>query len=267
MTGQPQPDVSADGGRHTPGELISRWRHARGFSALDLAVRTEISLYDLDCLESDRVPPARELLLRITDHLDVPLRGRNRVLCAAGHDPAYPETPLDSVNMAGVRASIREVLNNHGHAPAFAVDGRWNLVATNDNAALLTEGAAPDLLVAPTNLLRLCLHPDGMAPRIVNLAEWNGYLLRIVRRQLHVSPVPGLDELYRELCGYHCAPIRPNEGSDSTVPLRIARAGRQLVLVNAVTVFTMPLDVTVNELSIQSFFPADEATAELLAWS
>jgi transcriptional regulator with XRE-family HTH domain len=269
MTGQPDPGALADDGAHRPtaGELIRRWRFVRGFSTLDLAARTDISLHDLDRLESDRLEPTPELLLRIADRLEVPLRGRNEVLTAAGHEPAYPETPLDAVNMAVVRATVRDVLNSDGYPPAVAVDGRWNLLAANDGAALLTEGVAPELLVPPINLLRMCLHPNGMAPNIVNLAEWHGYLLGMLRRQLCVSPAPGLTELYQELCGYHLGSVGPSDSADTVVPLRIIRAGRQLVLVNAVTVFTMPLDVTVNELSIQSFFPADVATAELLAGS
>jgi hypothetical protein len=207
------------------------------------------------------------MVLHLAEELELPLRERNRLLLAAGYAPAYGETALDAPPLAVVRAAVRQVLAGHRPFPAAAVDRGWNLVDANDSIALFTDGVAPDLLAPPANVMRVSLHPDGMAPRILNLAEWRAHLLGRLRRQVALTADAALSELYEEVRRYPGGgPDTPPPGAaDVVVPLRIRHRDRELSFFSTVTTFGTPLDVTVAELAIESFFPADPDTAAYLS--
>jgi MmyB-like transcription regulator ligand binding domain len=216
-------------------------------------------------VETGRSRPSAQLILRLTEHLDVPLRDRNRVLLAGGYAPAYPETALDAPRLSTVREAVRRVLSGHEPYPAAAVDRHWLMVDANAGVALFTEGCAPELLAPPVNVLRLSLHPDGMAPRIENLAQWRGHLLDRLHRQAEATGDRYLDELHEELSGYPGGGSPAESGADAlVVPLRYRRGDEVLSFFSTTTVFGTPLDVTLAELAIESFFPADPSTAARL---
>jgi hypothetical protein len=204
------------------------------------------------------------MVLRLADSLDVPLRERNHLLLAAGYAPAYGEASLDAPQMAAVRQAIRLVLKAHEPFPAVVVDRAWNLVDANATIGLLTTGAAPQLLKPPVNVLRLSLHPDGVAPRIINLGEWRAHLLARLRREIAVSGDERLIELLDELHEYpgDKPDVEVPGSGDVVVPLRIHSEVGELRFLSTVATFGTPLDVTVAELSIESFFPANRETAE-----
>ncbi|MFG2009460.1 helix-turn-helix domain-containing protein [Micromonospora sp. NPDC048868] len=260
--------VAVEERRAPVGALLRQWRRRRGLSQLALAVGAEISTRHLSFVETGRSAPSREMVLRLAEHLDVPLRDRNRLLLAAGYAPVYSQAPLDSPELRRVLDAVRRVLRAHEPYPAVAVDRRWNLVAGNATLPLLTEGAAAHLLRPTANALRLTLHPEGMAPRIANLGEWRAHLLGRLRRHLALTDDPELGALHDELCGYPGGPAAPDAGlpraGDVVVPLRLRHPGGELAFLSTVSTFGTPLDVTVEELSIESFFPADEATAAYL---
>jgi transcriptional regulator with XRE-family HTH domain len=237
-------------------------------SQLDLALEAEISTRHLSFVETGRSMPSREMVLRLAEQLDLPLRERNHLLLAAGYAPVYAETALDSPQLAAVRTAVRQVLAGHEPYPAVVVDRGWNLVDANANVALFTDGVAPELLAPPANVLRVSLHPDGMAPRIANLGEWRAHLLGRLRRQIAVSADPALARLYEELRGYPCDQPEPEAELPGpgavVVPLRIRHGERDLAFFSTVATFGTPLDITVAELVIESFFPADSETASIL---
>jgi len=253
------------------GALVREWRERRRLSQLDLALEAEISTRHLSFVETGRSQPSREMVLRLAEQLDVPLRERNGLLLAAGYAPVYAETTLDAPDaprMAAVRAAVRQVLIGHEPYPAVVVDRHWTLIEVNAGVALLTAGVAPKLLAPPANALRVSLHPDGMAPRIANLGEWRAHLLGRLRRQVAHTADPTLAALYDELRAYPCDQPEPTVElpgpGDIVVPLRLRHAGRELAFVSTVATFGTPLDITVAELSIESFFPADPETAAIL---
>ena len=228
------------------GDQIRWWRGHRRMTQLDLANRAEVSTRHVSFLETGRARPTRAMLLRLGDHLDIPLRDRNAMLLAAGFAPAFPEHTLTDVPMAVVSDAIRTILTAHAPMPALVVDRHWNLVDANDTVALLTDGAAPRLLEPPVNVLRLSLHPDGMASRITNLAQWRAHVLHRL-----ASYASGAD------------PAEPEPSL--VVPLRVRVGDYDLSFLSTTTVFGTPLDVAVSELAIETFFPADAATSEFLA--
>jgi len=252
--------------RSPVGELLRQWRERRRISQLDLSIEADVSTRHLSFVETGRSQPSRDMVLRLADSLDVPLRERNHLLLAAGYAPVYGEASLSAPQMAAVRQAIRLVLEAHEPFPAVVVDRAWNLVDANAAVELLTAGADPRLLEPPVNVLRLALHPDGVAPRIVNLGEWRAYLLARLRREIAVSAderlIELLDEL-REYPGDKPGIAVPGSG-DVVVPLRIHTELGELRLLSTVATFGTPLDVTVAELSIESFFPANPETAEAL---
>jgi transcriptional regulator with XRE-family HTH domain len=258
--------VTAATSRSPVGELLRHWRERRRISQLDLSIQADISTRHLSFVETGRSAPSRDMVLRLADNLDVPLRERNHLLLAAGYAPAYGETPMDAPQMATVRQAIRLVLKAHEPYPAVVVDRGWNLVDANSTLAVLTTGAAPELLAPPVNVLRLSLHPDGVAPRIVNLAEWRGHLLGRLRREVAATGDGELADLYEELRGYPGGSheIETASGGEVVVPLRIRTDAGVLSFFGTVATFGTPLDVTVAELSIESFFPADPETAASL---
>jgi hypothetical protein len=208
------------------------------------------------------------MVLHLADQLDVPLRERNQLLLAAGYAPVYAETALDAAPMAAARAAIRQVLAGHEPYPAVVVDRAWTLVDANASVALFTEGVAPELLAPPANALRISLHPAGMAPRIANLGEWRAHLLGRLRRHVALTAAPELAALYDELRAYPCDQPEPAielpGPCDVVVPLRLRDGDRELAFFSTVATFGTPLDVTIAELAIEAFFPADAATAAAL---
>jgi transcriptional regulator with XRE-family HTH domain len=250
------------------GGLLRQWRERRRLSQMDLALQAEISTRHLSFVETGRSKPSRELLLHLADELDLPLRDRNRLLLAAGYAPVYAERALQAPQMRAIRAAVRRVLDGHEPYPAVVVDRSWNLVEANASVALLTAGVAPLLLAPPANVLRLSLHPDGMATRIVNLGEWRAHLLGRLRRQVAVTADLDLARLHDELRAYPCdqpEPVIELPGpADIVVPLRLRNDGRELAFFSTVATFGTPLDITVAELAIEAFFPADSDTAAAL---
>jgi transcriptional regulator with XRE-family HTH domain len=258
--------------RRPVGELLRQWRERRRLSQLDLALQAEISTRHLSFVETGRSRPSRDMLLRLAEQLELPLRERNHLLLAGGYAPVYGQTALDSPQMAGVRAALRQVLAGHAPYPAVVVDRGWNLVDANASVAQFIGQADPALLAPPTNVLRVSLHPAGMAPQIVNLGEWRAHLLGRLRRQIALTADPELVELHQELRAYPCDQPEPEievpGPGDVVVPLRIRHGGRELSFLSIMATFGTPLDVTVAELAIESFFPADAETGRLLrdAW-
>ncbi|MDE3724560.1 helix-turn-helix transcriptional regulator [Nocardiopsis sp. N85] len=247
------------------GALLREWRNRRRLSQLELSLRAEVSARHLSFVETGRSRPGREMILRLGECLDVPLRERNRLLLAAGYAPAYAERTLDDADMGPVREVVRRLLAGHDPYPAVVIDRDWTLVDANAGAALLLEGVAPDLLAPPVNVLRVGLHPRGMAPAIANLGQWRAHLLHRLRLQVDWTGDADLAALYRELVGYPGGdPGEPSGTPPIAVPLRLHRDGTELSFLSTVATFGTPLDVTVSELAIESFFPADAATARLL---
>jgi transcriptional regulator with XRE-family HTH domain len=252
------------------GELLRDWRRRRRLSQLDLSVEAEVSARHLSFVETGRSRPSRELLLHLAEHLEVPLRERNALLLAAGFAPVYRETPMDAVEMAPAREALDKILAGHEPFPALIVDNAWNLVSANATAfRLLSAGIAPELLEPPVNAMRVSLHPEGLAPRIKNLAEYSAHLMLRLHRQALLSQDPAIGELLDELRGYpgvveHAsAAVEPVDLLFS--PLRLeAPDGQELVFFSTLATFGTALDITLSELSIEQFFPADEATAEAL---
>jgi transcriptional regulator with XRE-family HTH domain len=235
---------------------------------MELALEAEVSTRHLSFVETGRSKPSRDMVVRLAEHLDVPLRERNELLLAAGYAPAYPESSLEDVEMGAVRDAVKRLLAAHEPYPAVAVDRRWELLDGNAGVALITAGAAAHLLEPPINALRLSLHPEGMAPRIANLAEWRGHVLGRLRREVAATQDPQLRSLLAELEAYPgddtpAPETRPGAG-EIVVPLRLRSDAGELSFMSTVTTFGTPLDITVSELSIEAFFPADDHTATVL---
>jgi transcriptional regulator with XRE-family HTH domain len=248
------------------GGLLRDWRQRRRLSQLDLAVEAEVSTRHLSFVETGRSKPSRELVLHLAEHLEVPLRDRNGLLMAAGYAPVYRETSLDGDAMAPVREALDTILAGHEPYPAVIVDRHWNLVSANAALPLLLDGVAPELLEPPANALRVSLHPDGMAPRIANLDEWSAHLLGRLQRQEAASADPVLAELRVELLRYPgvVGEYAEDPASMLFVPLRLRAGDDELSFFSTIATFGTALDITLAELSIESFFPADRHTAEVL---
>jgi transcriptional regulator with XRE-family HTH domain len=256
------------------GEQLRSWRERRHVSQLDLSLQAGISARHLSFVETGRSKPSSGLILRLSEELDVPLRERNVLLLTGGFAPAYPEHGLDTPPLSAVTEAMRQVIAAHMPNPALAVDGHWELIDANDAVRLLTEGTAAELMEPPVNVLRVSLHPDGMAPRILNLGQWRQHVLFRLRRQADRSGDPFLHELYEELRGYPGGgagqpdqvgqPDGAGEAADVVLPMRIRAGEAELSFLSTTTVFGSPLDVTVAELAIESFYPADGATAAFM---
>jgi transcriptional regulator with XRE-family HTH domain len=249
------------------GDLLREWRERRHVSQLALACDAQISTKHLSFLETGRSSPSREMVLRLSRVLAIPLRERNGLLYAAGFAPVYPERSLDDPALAAARRAVDLVLRAHEPYPALAVDRGWNLVTANEAVPPLLEGASRHLLAAPINVLRLGLHPEGLAPRIRNLAQWRGHLLERLERQIEATADQGLRDLLEELRRYPApaddrAPVE--ESNAIAVPLELATERGTLSLISTTTIFGTPVDITLSELAVEAFFPADERSAELL---
>jgi transcriptional regulator with XRE-family HTH domain len=254
------------GGAPLPvGRLLRGWRERRLLTQLELALRAEVSARHLSFVETGRSRPTSEMILRLAQQLDVPLRERNVLLLSGGYAPAFPAHQLADPPMRAVHDAIEHVLRAQEPYPAVVIDAGWELVAANDAVPLLTAGAAAALLEPPVNVLRLSLHPDGMAPRIVNLAEWRAHLLDRLSRDIEHAASPALIALRDELAAYPSpAPAAQPDTRAILVPLRLRVPGAVLSLLSTTTVFGTPRDVTLSELAIESFYPADAPTAAFL---
>lgn len=254
----------------TVGPLLRQWRGRRGRSQAELAADAEISARHLSFIETGRSLPGRTVLLRLADRLAVPLREQNALLVAAGYAPQFPERPLSAPALAEVHHAVQAVLAGLEPYPALAVDRRWDLVLSNRAVAPLLVGVDPELLAPPVNVLRLGLHPLGLAGRIENYAEWRGHLLTRLRREVAATADADLAALHAELRalppppGVRSEAAPPIRGDEVAVPLRLRTEAGTLSFYSTTTVFGTPLDVTLAELAIESFLPADEATAAAL---
>ncbi|SDJ03704.1 Transcriptional regulator, contains XRE-family HTH domain [Frankineae bacterium MT45] len=263
------------------GLLLREWRERRRLSQLELSSRAEISTRHLSFVETGRSRPTPEMILKLTDHLDVPLRERNQLLLAGGYAPAYPQHGLDAPELASVREALRLVLTGHEPYPALVINRWWELVDANAAVALIVEGCAPHLLEPPVNVLRLSLHPDGMAPRIVNLGQWRAHLLEQLHRRVEATGDQRLSDLEAELRSYptlpNCRALPDDPAGDScaspasplrydgvVLPLRLRHPDGELSFFSITAAVGTAADVTVEELMIESFYPADAPTGERL---
>jgi transcriptional regulator with XRE-family HTH domain len=251
------------------GKLLREWRVRRHLSQLDLATGAGISARHLSFVETGRSRPSREMVLHLADHLEVPLRERNALLIAAGYAPTYHATDYDAPEMRTVREAIDRLLAGHEPYPAILVDRRWQLVAANRAAAALIDGVDSELLEPPVNVLRTSLHPRGLAARIVNRDEWFDHILGNLRRQIAVTGDDDLRELEEELAGYAQelgVLARPPAESPRAiaVPLRLSSEGGELAFVTMIATFGTALDITLAELALETFLPADAETAAVL---
>ena len=243
------------------GTLLREWRQRRRLTQMDLALEAEVSPRHLSFVETGRAQPSREMLLRLSEQLDVPLRERNALLVSAGFAPMYRERPLGDAALEAARQAVELVLAAQKPFPAFALDRHWNIVATNHAMPQLFAGIADELRGPPMNALRVSLHPQGLAPRIANLAEWRAHLLSRLRRQVGLTADPALRQLLEECAAYPGGEAPAVEPHGVLVPLRLHAPGGTLSFFSTTTVFGTPVDVTLSELAIEMFFPADEATA------
>ena len=248
----------------TVGPLLREWRTRRRLSQLDLALEAEVSARHLSFVETGRSRPSAEMVLHLAEQLDVPLRDRNHLLLAAGHAPVFDEHALDEPEMAPVRDALQSILDGHDPYPAIVVDRAWEMVAGNRAVALMTAMAAPELLEPPVNALRVSLHPNGMAPRIVNLAEWRAHLLERLRRQIALTGDDALQTLLEELESYPGGEEHSLDPQRIAVPLRLESDAGELAFISTVATFGTAVEVTASELAIESFFPANSATAEAM---
>ena len=251
------------------GDLLREWRQRRRMSQLDCAVEADISSKHLSFLETGRSRPSRDMLLKLAELLEIPLRERNTLLVAAGFAPMFAERRLDDPTLQAARAAMELVLKGHEPYPALAIDRHWNLLAANGAVGPFLTGIGPELLQAPMNVLRLSLHPDGLAPRIVNLAQWRTHLFARLRRQIEISADAVLIALLEELAAYPAPEVKARSGEADggnlfVVPLRIATAAGVLSFISTTTVFGTPIDITLSELALETFFPADAHTSAAL---
>ena len=254
------------------GDLLREWRHRRSRSQLDLALEVGVSARHLSFVETGRARPGPELVLALAEHLDVPLRERNTMLMAAGYAPRFSETSLDDEAMAGIRSSLQRMLDAHDPYPGVVIDRAWNVLLANDAALAFTAGLPDHLLTPGINVFRIGLHPEGLAARTANFEDWAGYLLRQLRRTIQLTGDAQVEEIDREVRAY------PNVAAVSgradaarwddpplLVPFTFDYDGVELSLFTTLTTFGTPRDITLEELSVELFFPADDATARQLA--
>jgi len=253
------------------GALLREWRVRRRLSQLDLAYDTEISQRHLSFLEIGRSQPSREMILRLSEQLEIPLRERNVLLAAAGFAAVFPERPLGDGSLAAARKAVDLILNGLEPNPSFAVDRHWTLIAANKAANIFMAEVDSSLLEPPVNMLRICLHPKGFTPQVINYSQWRKNVLEYLKRQVEATADSFLLELYRELKSYpKPKALRDNlqsreiDYSGFAIPLRLLTGDGQLSFISTVTVFGTPIDITLSELAVESFFPADEKTAEIM---
>ncbi|PBC60384.1 transcriptional regulator [Streptomyces sp. Tue6028] len=251
------------------GPLLRGWREQRRVSQLELALRAGSSARHISFVETGRSRPSEEMVLRLAEHLDIPVRDRNALLLAAGYAPHYPETPLDDPSMDALREGMERLIQGYEPYPALVVDATYNVLAANRGIAMLLDGVPEHLLEPPLNAMRLTLHPEGLAPRIRNLRAWRDHLLAQMDRQIALRRSEPLRALYEEVAAY---PVPEPEEDDEpmgpvpyfALPMQIEHEGRTLSFISSISTFNTPMDVTVAELAIETFLPADPATVKYL---
>lgn len=261
----------------TVGALLRNWRERRGLSQLELAGRADSSSRHISFVETGRSRPSEEMVLRLADRLDVPVRDRNALLVAAGYAPRYAHTPLNDPSMEVLREGLERLLTGYEPYPALVVDATYEVVAANRGILMLMEGLPEHLLAGPLNAMRLTLHPEGLAPRIRNFREWRGHLLAQMERQIALARSAPLRALYEEVAAYPLPAAAEGAGEGApyadgpveavaylALPLRIEHDGHLLSFVSSISTFNTPMDVTVAELAIETLLPADPATVKYL---
>lgn len=249
------------------GEHLRYWRQQRRMSQLELAQEAQVSTRHLSFVENGRSLPSREMVLRLAQRLEVPLRERNLLLVAAGYAPMYRERRLDDPALAPARAAVQRILQSHEPNPALAIDRHWNMLQANAMVPPLLAGVDPELLPGRPNVLRLSLHPRGLAPRIVNLGQWRHHLFERLRQQIQATGDPqlaALEEELRQLPAPEPTPQLDGELLGVAVPLQLRTEAGVLSFIGTTTVFGSPVDITLQELALETFFPADAATAQAL---
>ncbi|MGW1180036.1 helix-turn-helix domain-containing protein [Streptomyces drozdowiczii] len=254
------------------GPLLRSWRERRRISQLELALRAGSSARHISFVETGRSRPSEEMVLRLAEHLEVPVRERNALLVVAGYAPHYAETALDDPAMGALREGLDRLLRGYDPYPAFVVDGTYTVVAANQGMTRLLDGVPDHLLAPPLNAMRLTLHPEGLAPRILNLRAWRADLLAQMERQIALVRSAELRALYEEIAGYPVPAGRDGEGDweppsasvPFALPLVIEHDGRVLSFVASIATFNTPMDVTVAELAVETLLPADPETAAYL---
>lgn len=251
----------------TVGNLIKVWRERRRKSQLELALDVEISTRHLSFVETGRAKPSREMILLLAENLQIPLRERNKILLSGGYAPVFSERSLDDNSLNAVKTAIDLILQGHEPFPALAVDRHWNIIAANKFVPVLLEGVAPKLLENPINILRLSLHPEGLASKIVDFPQRRNYILKRLRKQADDSADDELEKLFDELSGYEFKgkgnEVLSNSHHEIILPFQIESKFGVLSFISTVTVFGTPIDVTVSEIALETFFPADEKTKEI----
>ena len=269
-TRHPQRHHGAPAGPMPFGDHLRAWRQQRHLSQLELAGEADISPRHVSFMETGRTNPSRDMVLRLCERLAVPLRERNALLVAAGYAPMYRERALDDPALAAARQAVELVLKGHEPCPAIALDRCWNVVAANRAAlALLSAHVSPALLAPPINVFRLSLHPEGLSRRIANLAQWRAHLLERLRQQIQATADPALVQLQAELQQYPAPPESGNlvlagEMLGVVMPFCFESVHGMLSLISTTTIFGTPVDVTLQELAVESFFPADDFTSAVL---
>lgn len=251
------------------GPLLRAWRERRRISQLELALRADSSARHISFIETGRSRPSEEMVLRLAEHLDVPVRERNALLLAAGYAPHYPETPLDDPALDALRDGMERLIQGYEPYPALVVDAGYTVVAANRGITMLLEGVPEKLMTPAPNAMRLTLHPEGLAPRIRNLREWRGHLLAQMEREIALHRSDQLRALYEEVAAYPVPEDAPGVEPAEPVPyfalpMQIEHDGRILSFVSSISTFNTPMDVTVAELAIETFLPADPATTKYL---
>jgi transcriptional regulator with XRE-family HTH domain len=251
----------------TVGPLLRDWRQRRRLSQLDLALEAGVSARHLSFVETGRSRPSADMVLHLAAQLEIPLRERNRLLLAAGHAPIYEQHTLEDPEMAPVRDTIQRVLTAHEPYPAIVVDRHWEMLAANAAIGILVEGVAPELMEPPINVLRIGLHPAGMAPRIINYGEWRAHRVERLDRQVALTGDAQLRSLLDEVATYSGPDTTdPGPSDEIAVPLRLRTPdGGELSFISTVATFGTAIEITASELSIESFFPADAETAARLS--
>ncbi|MFG2292555.1 helix-turn-helix domain-containing protein [Streptomyces sp. NPDC048603] len=251
------------------GTMLRTWRERRGISQLELAGRADSSSRHISFIETGRSRPSEEMLLKLADHLDVPMRDRNSLLLAAGYAPRYAHTPLDDPSMGTLREGLERLLSGYEPYPALVVDATYNVIAANRGILMLLDGLPEHLLAPPLNAMRITLHPEGLATRILNIKEWRGHLLAQMERQIALARSEPLRALYDEVAAYP-VPDRPGDTEPAepvpyfALPCVIEHDGHVLSFVSSISTFNTPMDVTVAELAIETMLPADPATVKYL---
>jgi transcriptional regulator with XRE-family HTH domain len=254
--------------RNPVGELLRAWRRRRSLSQLELALNADVSSRHVSFVETGRARPSREMVLHLAEHLQIPLRERNGLLLAAGYAPLYGERSLDTVEMEPVRQALDRFLRAHEPYPAIVIDRHHTLLASNDALGMLIEDVSPQLLASPANALRIALHPQGMAPRTVNLGEWSAHLLGRLDREARITGDPELERLHEELAGYPGVELGPTHGAitgaEIVLPLRLRDGDGELAFFSTLSTFGTAVDITLAELAIEAFYPANAHTATRL---